>query len=320
MTMAARARTSRVGRVHTATGERPHCHCASALVLPDGSLFAAWFAGAFETARDQAILGAVLPAGEEHWSAPWVIVDTPDRADGQPLPWLGPDGRLRLFFVTLDGIDWTSARLFHRVSPDLGRTWGESVPVVEEPGWMVRSRPLLAGDGAVLLPAYEERTRRSAMLRSEDGGASWTRGAAIDTPDGNIHPCLVRRRDGALDAYLRSPGRLWRATSPDDGRTWAPAEPTAIPNPDSGFDLIRTSDGALILAYDDSDRLRTPLRVARSSDDGCSWEPLVTLEDGPAEYSYPVLVADAAGGVHCLYTAARTEIRHAVIELEEAAS
>ncbi|MBF6557618.1 MAG: exo-alpha-sialidase [Acidimicrobiales bacterium] len=301
-----------------ATEERPQCHCASVVALPDGSLFAAWFAGAFETAPDQAILGATLPAGEERWSAPRELVDTPDRADGQPVPWLAPDGKLWLFFVTLDGVDWTSARLLRRVSPDMGRTWGESMPIVEEPGWMVRSRSLLARDGAILLPAYEERTRRSAVLRSNDGGEHWVRGAAIATPAGNIHPTLLRRRDGALDAYLRSRGRMWRATSDDDGRTWAPAEPTPIPNPDSGFDVIRTRDGALVLAYDDSDSLRTPLRLARSTDEGASWEPLATLEDELAEFSYPVLAEDGAGRVHCLYTARRTEIREATVDLREA--
>ena len=316
MTMASRVRVSAVGRVYAATEERPQCHCVNAVALPDGSLYAARFAGAFETAPDQAILAASLSAGEEDWSEPWVAVDTPGRADGQPVPWLAPDGKLWLFFVTLDATDWTSARILRRVSPDLGRTWDGPVPVVDESGWMLRSRPLLSGDGAVLLPVYEERTRRSAVLRSDDGGEHWARGAVIATPAGNIHPTLLRRRDGALDAYLRSRGRMWRATSHDNGRTWAPAEPTAFPNPDSGFDVIRTRDGALVLAYDDSDSLRTPLRLARSTDEGASWGPLATLEDELAEFSYPILAEDGAGRVHCLYTARRMEIRDAAVDLQ----
>lgn len=304
-----------VRQVGAATPERPHCHCASVIALPDGSLLATWFAGAYETAPDQAILAARLPAGADGWSKPWVVVDTPDHADGQPVPWLAPDGRLWLFFVTISGIGWATARIRRRVSSDLGDTWGPAVPVTDEPGWMLRSRPLLTADGSILLPAYAERIRRSAILRSDDGGARWERLAPIEAPTGNIHPTLLRRHDGALDAYVRSRDGIWRATSPDDGRSWSLAEPTAIPNPDSGFDLIRGAGGALFLAYDDSDRLRTPLRVARSVDEGASWELVATLEDEPAEFSYPSLAEDAAGRLHCLYTARRIEIRDAVIDV-----
>ncbi len=294
----------------------PMSHCATLAELPDGTLLAAWFSGAFETAPDQCIVLARLPAGAQNWTAPQVVVDTPHQADGQPVFHQPRPGTLWLYHVTLHGPDWTHARMMRRPSGDGGRRWGpgEALPFPE--GFMFRSRPLHLGGDRWLFPCYDERTWRSAILLSGDGGQHWELGPTIETPVGNIHPCLVRREDGGLVVYLRPGGPggvLWRALSVDQGRSWSTPEPTAIPNPNSGFDLIRLHDGRLLLANNPDPRRRTPLTLAVSRDDGASWETVAVLEDGDAEYSYPWLIQQGTGIVHCVYTWQRRCIVHAVL-------
>lgn len=295
--------------VYRADSQRPFCHCASVIEHVDGALHAFWFAGSYETAPDVAILGARLVTGADAWSAAEAVVDTPDRSDGQPVPFRHADGTLWLFFVTILGRDWTSATIRRQVSRDDGRTWDVPVTVCDRAGRMIRGRPAVLDDGTILLPAYDESPFRSMVLRSTDGGMSWIAGAPIETAEGNLHPTLVAGSGADVTAYLRAPRRIWRAVSGDGGRSWRSVEPTELPNPNSGIDIIALADGSLLLAFNDSERLRTPLRLARSADRGRTWSRIATIESDAAEFSYPALVVDRDRRVRCLYTAQRTEIR-----------
>ncbi len=230
----------------------------------------------------------------------------------------------------------------YRISHDWGRTWGDEQGLPAERGWMFRSKPLILDTGEIILPIYDEKTWRSFMMRSADGGITWQFGDMIHTAQGNIHPCVVPLSDGRLLAYLRtggSGGWIWRTTSSDGGCTWSAAEQTSLPNPNSGIDLIRLRNGHLVLAFNNTARARTPLNVALSEDDGRSWAYLQTIASGPqpdssrfmalheywggeeratekhpTEYSYPALLQARDGLIHLVYTDNRVTIRHAIFD------
>lgn len=292
------------------------CHCATLVELSNGDVMAAWFAGSFETAPDQAILAARLQAQSSRWTPPAVIADTPDRADGQPVLYAPPGGWLWLFFVTLEGRDWKSARLKLQKSPD-GIHWDAPRILNDRMGFMFRSKPLTLRDGNILLPIYDEIHWQSLAMISTDEGASWELGQPIVTPPGNIHPCVLPLSDGRLLAYLRTGGAggwIWQAISDDGGWTWQEPTPTPFPNPNSGIDLIRLRNGHWVLAFNDSPRRRTPLCVALSEDEGATWRYRRTLEDGDAEFSYPTLWQTHDGNLHCVYTHRRETIQHVVFD------
>ena len=46
-----------------------------------------------------------------------------------------------------------------------------------------------------------------------------------------------------------SNARIYRSDSKDYGKSWCPLYPTDMPNNNSGIDLIKLPDGALVLAY-----------------------------------------------------------------------
>lgn len=295
--------------------DRPLAHCATLAQLPDGALLAAWFGGAYETAPDVAILAARWDPAAERWSQPAVIAEVPGKSLGQPVFVVRPDGELWFFYVVNMGADWTTAQPFWRRSADGGATWNEPRQLMDYPGLMFRSRVVVL-PGRIILPAYDENTWESRMLISDDDGHTWRLGDPIVTPNGNIHACIVQRSDGALVAYLRpgvGGGELWRTTSSDGGDTWTPPTLTGLPNPNSGFDLLRLASGRLALAYNPSATLRTPLCVALAGEDE-RWGQPRTLEDEHAEFSYPALLQAADGRIHLVYTYRREHIHHACFD------
>jgi predicted neuraminidase len=294
-------------------------HCSTLVNLPGEELLAAWMTGEYEPAPDQHLALARRRAGHIDWDRPIHLPQTNGRPEGQPVFLLDDAGTLWLYHVVLDGDDWTSAHIRRRRSPDFGRTWSGSEDLGLPRGWMLRSKPLRMSAQHWLLPAYDETTWRSFMLISHDGGLTWKAGGVIETPPGNIHPCPVAMPGGDLLAFLRTGGRggkIWRAVSHSGGETWEPATPAGLPNPNSGLDLLARDHGVLVLAFNDSEYERTPLRVALSEDGGKTWPYCRTLQEGPGEFSYPTLIPAEYGLISLTYTHKREYIRYA--EFDEA--
>lgn len=298
--------------LHPPLPQQPSVHCATLCQLADGTLLAAWFGGTRELAGDVVLLMARLQPGGSDWSAPEILLRVPGQALGQPVFLPLADGRLRFFcnVVPVDG-RWVDAQPHCQDSTDGGHSWGPLQPLLDYPGLMFRSKPLQL-PGRILLPAYDEREWQSRILLSDDGGASWRLGAPLISPRGNIHACLVALPDGRVLAYMRTGGPggvIWRAESADAGDSWAEPQPTAIPNPNAGIDLIRLQGGDLLLACNPVARGRTPLALLLAAPDE-RWGPPRLLEQEPGEYSYPTLLQTQDGLVQLVYTWRRERIQH----------
>jgi len=312
------------------------CHGATIACLPDGRLIAAWYAGAYETAPDQAILMSWW-APDGSWTLPSVVVDTPGHADGNPVLWVDEQGVLWLFYVTIQGWGWRSCQIFYRRSLDGGATWQSPVILHGEWGWMTRHKPLALCSGRVLLPLYDEVHMHSFMLLSDDDGQTWHAGEPIETEPGNLQPTVVQRQDGSLFCLMRpwtagdvpylrlslaglppppqaGPGHLWQAVSRDEGETWEQVGMGPFPNPNAGADMVRLVNGHLVLAFNNSTIARTPLDIALSEDEGRTWGAVAHLETGDGEYSYPAVIQTPDGLIHVAYTWRRQTIRHVVLD------
>lgn len=308
--------------------DRPMAHCATLELMPDGAMMTAWFGGTYETSKDMAILAARRELGSKSWSVPRVISGIPDRALGQPVFLPRPDGNVWLFFVVVTEPEppphaprydmlpppraWYSAQPYFQISRDYGCTWENPVQLLDYPGLMFRSRPLILPN-RILLPVYDERSLESRMLISDDDGDSWWLTDPIVTPHGNIHASLVQLSDGRILAYLRpcsSGGYIWSTQSLDNGETWSEPKATSLPNPNSGICLLRLNSGRLVLAYNNSKNSRTPLSIASMKEDE-RWESLQTLEEGKGEFSYPTMIQTDDDKIHIVYTYQRKHIHYA---------
>ena len=130
---------------------------------------------------------------------------------------------------------------------------------------------------------------------SSDLGRCWEKFGPITVPGHNhgiIQPTVWESETSRLKMLVRATqdiGFICEATSEDGGRTWSPARPTALPNPNSGIDAVKMADGTVALAYNHTSSGRSPLNVAFSRDNGASWSAVFVLEDGPGDTPIPQL-------------------------------
>jgi predicted neuraminidase len=127
---------------------------------------------------------------------------------------------------------------------------------------------------------------------------------------GIIQPALWESTPGSVHMLLRSTaGAVYRSDSSDFGRTWSPAYRTALPNNNSGLDIARQADGALVLALNPVNvRVRTPLSLLVSRDNGQSWTDRLDIEADPdGRFAYPAIIPSGRG-VAVAYSWNRTRI------------
>ena len=115
---------------------------------------------------------------------------------------------------------------------------------------------------------------------------------------------------------LREPDFVIVQATAKSATEWGPISTTTLPNPGSGIDGVKLADGRLLLIYNHSGtrKVRSPLNLALSSDEGKTWQAAMTLESDKGEYSYPAIIQTPDGKVHASWTWKRERIRHAVID------
>ena len=291
------------------------CHASTIVETAEGEFLAAWFGGEREGAKDVAIWMARCSKGK--WSEPRVVARDAGVAAWNPVLFRGRDNRIWLFYkLGFSPKSWAGA---YETSDDNGRTWTKATRLPAGLLGPIKNKPIRLANGAIVAGTSVERFLdwTSWVERSTDEGKTWTRYGPITIPEeafGLIQPTLVELTPDHLRAFLRSrQGFIYRADSENGGRTWGPARPTSLPNPNSGIDCVRLDDGRILLVYNDSTRERSPLSVVLSSDGGETWKTFVQLETGPGEFSYPAVIQSFNGDVHITYTWMRKRIKHAVI-------
>ncbi len=291
------------------------CHAATLLPLSRGRILLAWFGGTWESHEDVSIWASTrteAPPGDtrvSHWSSPQRIAKIANEPHWNPVLFsLGEDRGIALHFKVGDSIRrW---RTHQQQSQDDGVTWTTATELV--PGdrggrGAVRCKPIQLRSGDWLAGASRERWRHwSAFFdRSANGTSDWrsTGAVGIDRKHfdgkGLIQPTLWESEPGYIHALFRSTaGHIYRSDSVDDGRHWSTAAPTAVPNNNSGIDVVRLADGKLALACNPVPgnwAARTPLSILFSNDNGVTWPERLDVETEPGEFSYPALVCHEDG-------------------------
>ena len=214
------------------------------------------------------------------------------------------DGCVYLFFKVGEQIaDWET---WVMESTDEGQTWTEPralVPGDQGGRGPVKNKLLVLADGTWLAGASLEKEGWEVFVdRSADRGATWqasdliARDRSLFTGRGAIQPSLWESAPGQVHMLVRTTcGRIGRSDSADGGRTWSPLYPTDLPNNNSGLDLARLHDGTLALVCNPVERMRTPLSILLSSDNGQTWPRRLDLETADGEYSYPAIIPTQVG-------------------------
>lgn len=218
-----------------------------------------------------------------------------------------------------------------KASGDGGLTWGHTRRLGEKLIGPVKNKPIQLEDRTILAgSSTEDHGWRVHIELSIDGGKTWQFIGPIN--DGKqiraIQPTLLIHPGGRIQMLCRTgyeeDGFIAQSWSYDGGRTWSSIQPTLLPNPNSGIDAVRLSDGRLLLVYNHSTRNqpgmghkgRGILNVAISRD-GKDWQAAMVLEhldQQDSQFSYPSVIQTADGMVHIVYTWHRRRIKHVVID------
>lgn len=327
-------------------GNFDQCHASTLVQTGANDFLCAYMAGSGEGQPDMAIWLSRCIAGE--WQPPRRIQSVYLLPHWNPVLHRAGN-RIHLFYkVGLTVQNWYT---LESVSDDLGESWSpprEAVAEDHSPRVTARCKILVDARGDWIGPCSVETGDRwdSFVDISHDGGQSWTKheiplaheqtsearpphsvwrglqeGALWETRletlmrwDGVIQPTLWESAPGRMHALMRSTrGRIYRSDSEDYGESWRAAYATALPNNNSGIDVVRLESGCLVLVCNPvagNWDARTPLSVCYSLDNGVSFSEPLHLETNEGEYSYPAIVAEGKR-VHISYTAQRTNIVYA---------
>lgn len=296
----------------------PSCH-ASTIAESRGALVTSWFGGAAEGKPDVGIWVSRYENG--HWTPPVEVangVQSPTLRFPcwNPVLFQSQCGPLMLFFK-VGPAPWTEWWGMLTTSDDGGRSWTTPHRLPDGTLGPIKNKPVQLASGDILCPSSIETDGwRVHFERTSDGGKTWQSTGPVN--DGRviaaIQPSILDHGGGHVQAIGRTrQGKMFTVESRDDARTWGAMTLTDLPNPNSGTDATTLGDGRFLIVYNHTPLGRSPLNVAVSSD-GNAWTPVLTLENGEGEYSYPAVIQTTDGLVHITYTWRRTRIRHVVVD------
>ena len=300
------------------SGLFPSCH-ASTIAETQGHLAVAWFGGSAEGNPDVGIWLSRHEGGR--WNVPVEVADGVQSPTGRypcwnPVLFQPRRGSLMLFFK-VGPAPWTDWWGMLMTSDDGGQTWTKPCRLPDGILGPVKNKPVQIANGDILCPSSIETDGwRVHFERTGDGGRTWQHTGPVN--DGAriaaIQPSILDHGHNHLQAIGRTKqGKLFTVESRNDGKTWGAMTLTDVPNPNSGTDAVTLRDGRFLLVYNHTPHGRSPLNVAVSND-GLHWTPVLTLEDGDGEFSYPAVIQTEDGLVNFTYTWHRTRIRHVVID------
>ncbi len=305
------------------------CHVSGIALAGPDKLICTWYAGSREAAPDVAIYAAFFQEKTRTWTEPRVMLDRRQssaelkrwvRKLGNAVVMNDQQGGLWLFYATMLG-GWSTATLNYKVSYDEGRSFSPSRQLILSPFFNLTNNVKNKGVGlrqeAFLLPLYHELLHKfSQILLVRPNEATPRFELRRMTYAGKaIQPAIIPASDENLLAFFRNAAgggksHILRAESQNVGQNWSGLSATPLPNPDAGFDMIRTTGGAILAAINNSFQDRDNLTLVISRDEGKTWQTLRVLENTPGKaYAYPSL-ARAGEYYHVTYSYEKNRIKH----------
>ncbi|MCH2211322.1 MAG: glycoside hydrolase [Fuerstiella sp.] len=243
------------------------------------------------------------------WSSMQVIADDGNHTMGNPCPVVDRS----------TGTIWlpccrTNREILVMKSTDDGKTWLETVNIkvqTANPAWhWLGTGPghgIQLSNGRLVIPCWADATpnlgeiQQSFALYSDDAGASWTAGTALESNMSD--ECeVVELEDRSLYMNARSrQGKHQRAYafSQNGGETWSPIkfDPT-LPEPSCQGALVRFTDtnrferSRILLSSPAAQNTRSHMTVRLSYDECQSWPVSKIVHEGSSAYSDLTVSAD----------------------------
>ncbi|MDP8244302.1 MAG: exo-alpha-sialidase [Candidatus Hinthialibacter antarcticus] len=257
-----------------------HVHGSSLVELPNGDLLAAWFQGSGErSANDVVINGARLQKGSTKWSDIFLMADTPNLPDCNPVLYLDPSKTLRLFWIAVRANGWQHSLLRVRTSNDYNTNaapnWNWQDVILLQPGEQF-AQAIQQGFKeldppedmwADYAPPYTRLVEEAAQDKNKRQEGWMTRNHPTQLKSGRI--LLPLYSDGfnmGLAAISDDGGNTWRASKPIVGL--AGIQPT----------FAQRENGDIVAYMRDTGRPPNRVMQSLSKDDGETWSVMVDTD------------------------------------------
>jgi len=308
-------------------------HVSSIAPIGKGKMGAVWYSGERELAFDVAIYFSSYDEYAGTWDEPRKLIDKETsskelnrfvRKLGNPLLFRDQKGNLWLFYAALIANGWSGSTIAYKISHDGGQTWSVSRKMLLSPFFNlsnnVKNKGINLPNDTFLLPVYHEFINKYPQLVSVNTSDEDIKYdiRKITAERDMIQPSLILEKEDCISSFFRNSGKasnrfILSAKSMDMGISWDKTTKTPLPNPDSGFDVIKLENGNYVAVINNSFTDRHDLSLVISYDKGSSWKVLRVLENYPArEYSYPSIIQSLNGLYHITYTYEKKQVKHIV--------
>lgn len=261
-------------------GQEKHVHGSSMVALPNGDLLSVWFYGNGERNSDDVkLMGARLPKGAKAWSEPFLMADTPNLPDCNPVLFLNQSGKLFLVWIAVQSNRWEQSILRVKTTTNYTKPGA--------PVWEWQDNILLKMDDRF---AKEIAKNLKALPSHENGWAGYApkydemiNAAALDPMKRNlgwmtrIKPLLIGANRIVLPLYSDGFNLSIMAISDDQGATWHPSLPVVGRGPIQPA-LIRKKNGNIMAFMRDSGDDPPRVHISESADLGETWTPTIKSE------------------------------------------
>ena len=250
-----------------------HNHGSCIVEAPNGDLIVSWFHGSGERRSDDVrILGARKRKGSNTWSEPFEMADTPEFPDTNCCLIIDPQGRLWLFWPTIQANLWESALMKYKISDDYQTNDGPPVWSVEKvmhmkPGSefenVVREKTAAYLSNRVLNPQAIEWAKHNF----DQAADKLTRRLGWFT---RAHPFVTD--EGRMLVGLYSDGFSFSIVSYTDdwGSSWKMSEPI-VGGGNIQPSFARKANGTLVTYMRDNGPPPKRVLVSESTDAGETW-------------------------------------------------
>jgi len=250
-----------------------HTHGSTMVNLPNGDLLAAWFEGSGERqADDVKIMGARLKKGKASWSKPFVMADTYNIPDCNPVLFLNHKGKLFLVWIAVQANRWEYSILRYKTSVDYNKSgapvwnWQDNILLKPDDRFAeevkLKFKDLPSGTSA--WAAYALQYDKMIIEASKDEGK---RSIGWMT---RIKPLLLGNNKILLPLYSDGFNFSLVAISDDDGTSWHPSLPL-VGRGNVQPALVQKKDGTIMAYMRDNGDAPSRVQTSQSLDSGMTW-------------------------------------------------
>ena len=261
-------------------GQEKHVHGSSMVALPNGDLLSVWFYGNGERNSDDVkLMGARLQKGAKTWSDPFLMADTPNLPDCNPVLFLNQKEKLFLVWIAVQSNRWEQSILRVKTTFNYAKAgapiweWQDNILLkmddhfAKEIATKLKQLPSHTFGWAGYAPKYDEMINAAALDPMKRNLGWMTR----------IKPLLIGENRIVLPLYSDGFNLSIMAISDDQGSTWHPSLPVVGRGPIQPA-LIRKKNGNIMAFMRDSGDDPPRVHISESADLGETWTPTIKSE------------------------------------------